>query len=154
MAQHKEELVQDDAQFKWLNFSGRPTKFNPEGGDKSFGLFIADFKVAEELEKNRWNIKWTDEQDEGEPGRPYVSVAVGYNWKPPTIFTVINGKKKHIDESIVGELDGMEFLKVDVFVTGSEWGFNDKGGIKAWLRTMYAFVNPDPLQLKYADLED
>ena len=50
------ELVVENAVIMWSNFGGSPTKFNPDGGKRTFDLVLTE-RVAMSLISDGWNVK-------------------------------------------------------------------------------------------------
>jgi hypothetical protein len=61
--------------------------------------------------------------------------------------------RTHLDESSVETLDWVDILNVDLIVRPYEWNVNGRGGIKAYLQSLYVTIEEDPLEIKYSELE-
>ena len=59
------DLSVENAVIIWTNFEGRATKFNPNGGKRTFALVLTE-EVAEMLREEGWNVKTREGRDEGD----------------------------------------------------------------------------------------
>jgi hypothetical protein len=57
-------------------------------------------------------------------------------------------------EDTVEMLDFVDVANVDLILNPYEWVVNGKTGVKAYLKKMFITIREDPLELKYAALED
>lgn len=140
--------------FPFMNFSGRPDKFNVEGGKRTFCVAL-DVKTAEAMSKDGWNVKFPDPRgdDEEDVRDPYIQVEVKYKVRPPKITMITSASSTILTEDLVGILDGMDFANVDLIANASTWEVGGKTGIKAYLKTMYVTIDEDELDLKYSAME-
>lgn len=140
------------------NFTGAAVGFDEEG-DRNFNVKI-DPAIANALEADGWNIKWT------KPGKnaseevvrdfvpePFLNVAVGFKFRPPTIFLIRNGQGTVITEKTVATLDSAEFTNVDMVIRGRRHEMQG-GGYKAWLAEFYGTVEVSEIGSKYLHLLD
>lgn len=148
----------EDAQLKWPNFEGRAGMFNEEG-ERDFNVIIDD-KTAQNLIADEWNVKGGGEDDEGNPQEYWLPVAVGFKKFPPRIYLITPKGRVQLSEDEVSAIDSLDIKAADMSIRGSFWpkgwkpGSGEKGGIKAWLRTMFITINVDPLDEKYNVWED
>lgn len=140
--------------FPFMNFSGRPDRFNVEGGKRTFCVAL-DVKTAEAMVKDNWNVKFPDPrgEDEEDVRDPYIQVEVKYKVRPPKIVMITSSSRTILTEDLVGILDGMDFTNVDLIANASTWEVGGKTGIKAYLKTMYVTIDEDDLDLKYAEVQ-
>lgn len=157
MAEKKADLMfrMDGAPLMYRNFAGRKTQFNREG-DRNFCIDLTGEDV-DQLLADGWNVKWTKprDDDEYEP-RPFLPVAVKYNFKPPRIVLVTSRKQTNLTEDMLEVLDFAEITNVDIIVRGWHWVTGEgtefeKQGVKAEVKTMYITIFEDELELKYSD---
>jgi len=155
------------------NFAGKEGKFNREG-DRSFSVLL-DPELAEELERQDWNIKYLKVREEGDTPQAHVHVAVSFDkGRPPKIIMVtFNGckhtskeecesrhRKTTIEEDMCAILDWIDIQTVDLILNPYTWtipGFGKelpRSGVKAYLKTMYVVIHEDYLDQKYGDLEE
>jgi hypothetical protein len=59
-----------------------------------------------------------------------------------------------LGEKEIEMLDWVDIKTADVILNPYVWVVGDKTGIKAYLQTLYITIVEDPLDLKYADLDD
>lgn len=135
-------VVIKNAKLIFRNFSGRAGKFNDEG-ERSFNVLIEDRQLAEELDKEGWNIKWPKDEDDDRP--PRLPVAVAFDPYPPRIKQVQEGGGSvWLDESNVFTLDDAEIIKATVVIRPYTWHRNDgTSGIKAYLRELKVKIARD-----------
>src|ERR1044072_1065439 len=115
---HDGSFTIQDADIRWLNFSGSPTSFNPEGGKRTFNVFLDD-DLAADMERDGWNIQTTkplkdasrEEIDEFEP-RKHVEVSVKFKSKPPRIAMVgmSSRARTELSQETCGQLDDAEIV--------------------------------------------
>lgn len=139
----------EDADIRFRNFSGEPTRFNSAGGKRTFCCLL-DQETASQMAKDGWNIKHLRAQDEGDEDQPYIEVSVGYKAFPPKIYLITSAGRTLIGEDLVGTLDWADIQTLDFIARAYEWEVNDKKGIKPYVQTMFVTLNEDPLELKYA----
>lgn len=146
MERRNEPITIRNAQLFKTNFSGKEIPpYNPEGR-RNFCVFIDDLKVAEDMEKDGWNIRWLEPKDEGGERRAFVSVAVNFNNIPPKIILVTSKGQTRLGEEEVGMLDWAEKTNVDITINPRHWDDNGKHRIKAYLRTMMVQIYEDDLE--------
>lgn len=138
----------EDATIIFRNFSGEPGPYN-KAGERSFALVLDD-KAARALRNDGWNVKLLKSREEGEPDTPYLPVEVKFKIKPPRVVMITSTARTPLDEDTVGVLDWADIKLCDLIVRAYEWEVNGKSGIKAYLQTMYATVEEDELERKYA----
>lgn len=130
------------------NFSGKEIPpFNPEGR-RNFCVFIDDLNVAEDMEKDGWNIRWLEPRNEGDERSAFLSVAVNYSNRPPKIILVTSRGETKLDEESVGMLDWAEKENVDLTINPRYWDDGGRTRIKAYLRTMRVTIYEDELELE------
>jgi len=131
--QRPNDLRIKNAAITWRNFAGRERQFNPKG-IRNFGL-ILDVDFAQDLERQGWNIRWTNRENP-EDNRGILPVAVNFNNFPPKIILSRGGKKVLITEENAEILDYEEIEYVNLTVRPSVWTAGGKKGIKAYLSGM------------------
>lgn len=142
------------------NFAGAARPPYDEEGDRYFNAKI-DPTIAEALQRDGWNVKWT------KPGKnasqeviddfvpePYIVVALGFKFRPPTIIMIRNGNPTVITEKTVALLDSTEFDKIDCVIRARYWEGPNGSGYKAWLAEFYGTVELSDIGSKYAHLLD
>lgn len=139
-----------NAELIFRNFSGEESKYNP-AGKRNFCVFL-DQPTAEMLQELGWNIRWSKPRDPDDTSRPYVQVTVSYKNYPPRIVMITGKKKELIPEERVHILDWAEIENVDLTIRPYSWLVNNKGGVKAYLNSMYVTIVEDAFEAKYSDI--
>jgi hypothetical protein len=153
MADEIREVLIEDAKLMFRpNFSGTETETNDEG-DRNFTV-VLDEGTAEDLVRWGWNVKWRRAREEGDVDIPYISVALGYKFRPPIVGMITKRGRTYLSEDMVGLLDGAEIVLMDIIIRGVPWNNRGRSGIKAWLKTGFFTINEDYLQVKYADVPE
>lgn len=152
-----ENIKIENARIVFRNLSGKPDKFNPQGGKRSFSVVIEDPEFANELKREGWNIKqFNQSPDSDEEPAHFISVKVSYNNIPPHIYLCTSKNKTLLNEDTVGQLDYAEISNVDIVITPYQYEMNGRSGISAYVKTMYVTVVEDEFASKYEydDLDD
>ena len=146
-----QNITIENARIIYRNLSGKPDKFNPQGGKRTFSVVIDDSKFAEDLAKEGWNIKTfkpRDDEDE-DPGH-FLPVKVLYSDRSkPHIYLCTKKSKTMLNEDTVGSLDYAEIQSVDIVIRPYEYDVNGKCGVSAYVKTMYVNVVEDEFADKY-----
>ena len=130
------------------NFSGKEIPpYNPEGR-RNFCVFIDDLKVAEEMEKDGWNVRWLQPRNEGDERKAFISIAVNFNNRPPKIILVTSRGETRLEEDEVGMLDWAEKEQIDLTINPRYWDDNGRQRVKAYLRTLRVKIYEDELELE------
>lgn len=145
-------IVIEDANIGFRNFSGEESKFNPKGR-RNFCVFL-DSETGTTLETDGWNIKWLDPRDEEDEPTPFLPVAVSYDNIPPQIILITGQGKTLLDADTVSVLDWAELKMVDVIIRPYNWEVNGKSGVKAYIKSMYVTIVEDELAHKYYEVPD
>lgn len=139
------------------NFSGVKERYNDEG-NRYFNAKISDQGMVDALIRDGWNVKFTKpgkthpNPDEHVP-EAYLEVTVGFQFRPPTIIMLRDGKPTPVTERTVSLLDATEFETIDVVIRAYPWTLDSgESGIKAYLKSFYGTVEMDDLDRKYAHL--
>ena len=150
-----ENITIENARIIFRNLSGKPDKFNSQGGKRGFSVVIDDPKFAEELKKEGWNVKQFKPRDdeEGEPGH-FLQVKVLYSDRSnPHIYLCTKKNKTMLNEETVGSLDYAEISSVDIVIRPYEYDVRGQKGVAAYVKTMYVNIVEDEFADKY-DFED
>ena len=154
MERSREPITIRNAQLFKTNFSGKEIPpYNPEGR-RNFCVFIDDLKVAEDMEKDGWNIRWLKPKQEGDERRAFVSVAVNFNNIPPKIVLITSKGQTRLGEEEVGMLDWAEKTNVDLTINPRLWDDDGRRRIKAYLRTMMVSIYEDDLEREIDEMYD
>ena len=152
----KGKLTIENARLIFKNFSGKEGKYNREG-DRNFCIMLSDQDAAQMM-SDGWNVKWTKAKDDYDP-MPYSSVKVSYKKFKPTIVLIAesNGEtigKRTLEEEELNILDYTYILKADVIISPYNYDIGGKTGVTAYLSSLYATFEVDPLEMKYKDIPD
>lgn len=140
----------ENARIVFRNFSGKPDKFNSQGGKRSFSVVIEDPAFADNLKAEGWNIKQFNQNDDSdEAPAHFISVKVSYNNVPPHIYLCTKKSKTLLTEETVGSLDYAEISNVDIIITPYQYEMNGRSGVSAYVKTMYVSVVEDEFASKY-----
>jgi len=138
-------LTIENANLRFLNFSGRPTSINPEGGVRQFCVDLPDEKTAKDMKKDGWNVKEYKNAD-GDIEVYYIPVEVRFENFPPTIKIFSpDGTSINFTEENVGELDNINFEEIGISINPYYWEQAGNSGIKAYLGQMNALIIPNRL---------
>lgn len=134
------------------NFAGEEKQYNRKG-DRNFAVFLEP-EVAEAMAKDGWNVKYLKPREDDEAPQAYLQVAVNFSGRPPRIVMISSRGRVNLGEDEVSILDWAQFQNVDLIVRPYEWEVSGKTGVKAYLQTIYATIEEDELDLKYADVPE
>lgn len=157
MADNRMRIRIDNARllpYPFKNFSGRVSMYN-QNGRRQFCVAL-DAETAQQMKKDGWNVKLPDPKDpevDEYTRDPYIQIEARFDVLPPKIVMITSRGRTFVTEDMVELLDGMEFSNVDLIANASNWNVGEKSGIKAYLKTMYATVDEDELDEKYAEVE-
>lgn len=139
----------ENARIGFRNFSGKEGKFNP-AGRRNFCVFI-ERELADCLTEDGWNIRWLQPREPGDEKQAYLQVTVSFDNVPPKIILVSSGGKTVIKEDSIDPLDWAEIKEVDIIISPYNWSVNGKGGVKAYLKSLYLTIMEDEFEKKYLD---
>ena len=134
------------------NFAGKEGKYNREG-DRNFSVILDD-TVANQMQLDGWNVKWTKQREPDDEPVAFIQVSVNFHGRPPRVVMITSRGRTPLDEDQIEMLDWVDIRTVDLILNPYEWEIGDKSGVKAYLQSMFITINEDPLELKYADLDD
>ena len=152
MARNDNNVIMQDVRIIFRNFAGKEGQYNREG-DRNFAVLLDD-KVADEMAKDGWNVKWLKAREEGEPEQAYLQVSVNFKGRPPRVVMLTSRGRNNLGEDEVELLDWADIKMVDMIVRPYEWLVNGKSGIKAYLQSIFVTIEEDELELKYAAIDD
>lgn len=148
----RETVTFRDAQILYPNFAGTKKQYNAEG-DRNFNILL-DETLARELEANGWNVKLKKRSDDEEygPSEYQLKVAVSYKVRAPRVWLISSGGRNMLGEGIVGVLDELDPVRVDLVISAYDWEMNGNTGRKAYLQSMFYTMYEDELELEYANV--
>ena len=145
--------VLENVRIVFRNFSGAEGKYN-RAGVRNFAVLLDD-ETAQAMASDGWNVKYLKPREEGDAPQAYIPVKVNFeSGRPPKIVMITSRGKSTLDESMVGILDWAEIKNADLTLNPYEWEVNNKTGVTAYLKTLFATIHEDELDLKYADVPD
>lgn len=148
-----------DAYLLYPNFSGAEGKYN-RAGDRNFSVMMNEEDGLKLLEQGWTSVSPVKKRDGDDDPNVYYKLPVSVKFEnyPPRIWLVEGvqdptpGAKKNmvmLDEATVDFLDRLEFSKIDMVISGSQWSVNNNSGRKAYLQTMFATLYVDELEKEY-----
>lgn len=144
------EIELENAKIIFKNFRGAGERFNPEG-KRNFGILIPE-EIEQKLIDDGWNVKHLNPREEDDIPTPYLQVAVSYDYYPPNVYMVANGKKTMLTSETIDILDRAEIENVDLVITPYQWEMSNGSGVKAYLKEMYVTIRVSRFAEKYADM--
>ena len=145
------EVVIENARLIFKNFKGAEGRYNKKG-DANFCVVLPE-DVAKEMAADGWNVKVLEPRDEGDEPTPYLPVAVSFKNRPPRVVLIAGDHKTPLTEDSIDQLDYADIITVDVMVRSYHWEQpSGATGIKAYLKSLFAVIEVDPLEAKYADV--
>lgn len=148
-----DHIVLQDARIIFKNFAGKEGPFNRQG-DRNFAVVLDDPKMVKTLEKGDWNVKYLKPREEGDEPQPYLQVSVNFNGRPPKVAIITSRGRTNLGEREVEMLDWADIVTCDLIIRPYNWEVNGKSGVKAYLQSLFATIEEDELELKYADVDD
>jgi len=146
----KGEIVLSNSRIVFRNFTGEERKFN-EAGKRNFAVVLTP-ELADELEKDDWNVKRKPPKEEGDDEFCFLSVTVSYKGKPPRIILITESMNRRttLDEDTADMVDVAEIETIDMILRPYDWEVNGNCGRKAYLKSIYVTLHEDELDIKYA----
>lgn len=149
-------LLFEDFQIIFKNFSGREGTYNTEG-ERSFSVLIDDPTIAQMLSDEGWNIRILKPRDDQEEPNHSLQIKVtqrkrdgrGFTKLPP-IHLHSDGNEVVLNENTVGELDYANIKSTYFSVRGYQY---EPGKISAWLNLMHVELEEDPFASRYKHSE-
>lgn len=147
-----DNIVLSDTRVFFRNFSGNVSQYN-RAGARTFACELpVDF--AQQLVSDGINVKYSKDADGfPDPERPFISVKVRYDVKPPKIFLVEGNTKTLLSEETVGILDSADIVRADLVITPAFYDVNGNTGFSNYLKTAYFTIEADEFADRYGDLE-
>ena len=152
------DLSVENAVIVYQNFSGSPTKFNPVGGKRTFGL-VLDEEMAYILKSEGWNIKYREPREEGDDPLIFTEIVVNMESKYPPKVAVYSrfGNKRsvnNLDAETINQLDEIDIESIDLIIHPYEHGRSTTTTVKGYAKVIRVIQAPDAyFGGKYADWE-
>lgn len=138
----------ENAKIIYKNFEGKEGMYNAKG-DRNFTL-VLPVEEGEDLAKLGWNVKFKEPREEGDEPEAHLQVSVSYRNRPPRVVLITSRNRTPLTEDTIEVLDYADIELIDLVINPYEWVVGDKGGVKAYLKTMFVTVAEDDLERKYA----
>lgn len=150
----RDEITIESARIIFLNFEGKEGKYN-RAGDRNFAVLLPE-DLARSMEDDGWNVKYLRPRDDEDTPQPYIQVAVSFKGRPPRIVMITETTKRRtiLDEDTCDILDWADIAEVDLTIRPYRWEVNGNKGTKAYLKTIFAIIAEDYLELKYSDWDN
>lgn len=142
----------EEAKIRFRNFSGKAGRYTSEG-DRSFCVLLEE-ELANLLKEQGYNVKYLKPLEEDEMPQAYLQVKVSFSNIPPKVVLISSKGQTILTEESINVLDYADLARVDLVIRPYNWEVRGMTGTKAYLKTLYATLNEDPLELKYADVPD
>jgi hypothetical protein len=154
MANKNDYVTLEGVRIVFRNFAGAEKKYN-DAGDRNFAVVLPPY-VADEMEKDGWNVKRRPPKEEGDEEFCFLKVTVSYKSKPPRLMLITKSlnRRTTLDEDTAEMLDYAEYDNVDVALNPYDWEVNGNRGRKAYLRSIWMTIHEDELDLKYAHIPE
>jgi hypothetical protein len=148
-------VLMEGVRIIFRNFDGKEGPYN-KPGSRNFGVVLPSTELADQMTADGWNVKWLEPRPEYEDEIervPWLPVEVAYDrGRPPRIVLITSRGRTNIGEELVEELNWVSTTNIDMIVRPHTWSRNGRGGVKAYLQSMYVTVEEDALELKYGDV--
>lgn len=142
------DLSVEGAAIIYRNFAGEPTKFNPQGGKRTFAL-VLNQPIADRLVDMGWNVKHRPPREEDDDDLYYTEIVVnmGSDYPPRVNLVTKYGDKEsmiRLDEETLNLLDNTIITNVDLIIHPYIHGRSNAAGatVKGYLKTLYATSEP------------
>lgn len=144
----------EDVRIVFRNFAGGPTKFNQQGGVRSFAAILPQ-DIADIMERDGWVVKYLKPREEGDAPQAYLPVKVTIGQGSRNKATLVSSRGRTLlTENTIAMLDFADIRKVDLIVNASAWGNDNGGGYKTYMSSIFVTINEDELDLKYANVPE
>lgn len=156
MVRKTENLIIENAEIIFPNFSGKESKYN-RAGDRNFNVVFTDEELVNKLREDGWNISIIKPREGDDTVRYKMKVNVRFDKDNPrrNPRVVMHTRKNEtlLDADSVGSLDYADIKSIDMEIRPYEYDSNGKRGISAYLKTMHVTIDEDVFADKYAKNE-
>lgn len=140
----------------WRNFSGTESDYN-RAGDRNFTISIPE-DLAKQMMADGWDIHVREPENKDYDTEYTLKVSLKYNFRPPLVYFVTDGRKRQVSEDEVGALDRAYIDGADLLLRQYNWTYHNKSGVKACLVIGYFHLvdsdYEDPFADDYANFMD
>ena len=155
----------ENTQITFRNIAGAPTEFNKAGGVRTFAAILSE-DAAGQLAGMGFDVRRFVNKETGEAGEAYLKIKVNFkndedgNFAGPYIYLVTqNAEGKNIKKTLLtpttaGIVDRADIKYVDLTITPYAWTVRGESGISAYLVKMFVIIQEDPLEARYAMIND
>ena len=143
-----------DAKLIFKNFRALPDKFDKNGTCRFSILLDEDTAFSVEFIEQGLNVKPLRRRNEEDPQMYHIPVKVNFESRRPAnvvMLNDINDKRTVLDKDSIGILDGSYIKRADCVLNLYRWDVNGKTGVTAYLQTLYATIELDPIEAMYAE---
>lgn len=149
-SQNASLITIENARMKYPNFSGAPDNYSRDPGRNFTVFFNAEEGAA--LADLGWNVKLRKKNEPDDPDEYQMKVFVRFDKKPPRCYLVSSRGCTQLGEGLIGTLDDIEYVNVDMEISGYDWEVNGNRGRRAYLKTIYVTGFESDLDRKYSNL--
>lgn len=143
----------NNAELRFRNFTGTAGQYNAEG-QRNFCVLL-DPGVAQAMMDDGWNIKFLKPRDPEDVPQAYIKVKINFNGpRPPKIWMINSKGRLMVPEEMASVLDWADFQKVDLIISPYRWDIQGKQGVTAYLKTLFATLREDELELRYSEVPE
>jgi len=144
----------DDARITFRNFEGAAGQFNA-AGQRNFHIVLPE-DVAQDLIDDGFNVKVRPPREEGDTPFIHLKVNVKMDSRiPPKLFIVTSKGRRQLDESMLQQLDWVDFAKVDLIFSRYKRDWPDgRTTVTAYLQTFFGTIREDELERRYSDVPE
>ena len=150
MAYNDRNIIMEDVKLVHRNFAGKEGQYNREG-ERNFSVLI-DESLAKTLDEDGWLVKWFKQKTEEDPVQAFLPVSLRFDIRPPKVVMITSRGRTQLDEEDVELLDYANIIVADIIVRPYDWAVGGKGGIKAYVQSLFVTIEEDYLDLKYSDV--
>lgn len=143
-----------DGIIAYSNFSGRPTKYNPEGGVRTV-TFVLPADLAKDLISDGWKVR--EQLVDPESGETRFLMDCKFTFRTREgklrnlkMFMVYDDNKLvQVTEDNVDVLDRSSITSADAVISAYHWEFGGKTGITPYISALYLKIQENPIEAKY-----
>lgn len=143
-------LYLENARIIFRNFRGDAGQYN-KNGDITFSVVLEE-EDALRLTDEGWNIKRTKgNPDEGVEPIYHLPVTARFEYYPPKVYLIQDGRKIQLEAEDCAILDQVAFANVDLVIRPYEYHLpSGESGVKAYLSKGFFTEDMDVFDKKYA----